>query len=91
MFELPLKDRQGIEPGQEIYHATRNNNFEEATNIPRKMIVQYAMIKYKGNKAKVAAQLDVARQHSYKPCLKDMFSMKKPGKEYSSGVNDATV
>jgi DNA-binding NtrC family response regulator len=65
-------DKIGAEPWHELYHAARNNSFEEATDLLRKMMVEYAMIKHKGNKTKVAAQLNVARQHLYKPCLRDL-------------------
>lgn len=69
---LEYDDEIGIGPWQDLYQAVRNSSFEQATHLLRQMMVDYAMIKFEGNKTKVAAQLDIARQHLYKPALRKM-------------------
>lgn len=71
-FSLDYDDEIGIDRWLELYNAARNSSFEDATLILRQMMVDYAMIKFEGNKTKVAAQLNIARQHLYKPALRKM-------------------
>jgi DNA-binding NtrC family response regulator len=72
VLELEYDDEIGIGPWLELYQAARNSSFDQANRILRQMMVDYAMIKFEGNKTKVAAQLDIARQHLYKPALRKM-------------------
>lgn len=71
-FALYAGDVVGVKAWQKLYEAAREKSFDEATKILRIIMVEYAMCKHRGNKTKVAAQLNVARQHLYKPCLKNI-------------------
>lgn len=69
---LASDDQVGITPWLQLYEIARSGNMAEAEELLRKMMVEYALIRYKGNKTKMANQLGVARQHLYKPCLRGM-------------------
>lgn len=71
---LASDDRVGITSWRNLYEVIRTGSFEEAEEAVRKMMVEYAMIRYRGNKTKVAAQLGVARQYLYKPRLRSFHS-----------------
>lgn len=68
---LASDDKIGVSPWRHLYEVIRTGSFEEAEEVVRKMMVEYAMIRYRGNKTKVAAQLGVARQYLYTPRLRD--------------------
>lgn len=69
---LASDDQVGITPWLQLYEIARSGNMAEAEELLRKMMVEYALIRYKGNKTKMANQLGVARQHLYKPCLRGL-------------------
>ncbi len=69
---LAIDDKVGITPWRQLYEIARSGNMADAEELLRKMMVEYAMIRYRGNKTKIATQLGVARQHLYKPCLRGM-------------------
>ncbi len=73
MRELVLAsdDKIGVAPWRQLYEVIRTGSFADAEDVVRKMMVEYATIRYRGNKTKVAAQLGVARQHLYKPALRE--------------------
>jgi DNA-binding NtrC family response regulator len=68
---LASDDKVGVTSWRHLYEVIRTGSFEEAEEVVRKMMVEYAMIRFRGNKTKVAAQLGVARQYLYKPNLRD--------------------
>ena len=71
-FILAYDDRVGINPWIQLYDIARTGSLTDAQDLLRKMMIEYAMLMYSGNKTKVASQLGVARQHLYKPCLKTL-------------------
>ena len=73
-FNLPLNDAVGLKAWLQLYDASREKSFEDATAILRAIMLEYAMCKHRGNKTKVAAQLNVSRQHLYKPCMRKIMN-----------------
>jgi DNA-binding NtrC family response regulator len=65
-FELPFDDRIGVAAWKNFYALVREGTLQDGENYLRKLMFEYAMLRHRGNKSRVADQLGIKRQSLYK-------------------------